>query len=905
MQVFFLLYASLFSFLLEARAGACGAMYRVGLGAWAHSGGSGGFRELGRNHSVGGRRCGAPRGDVHRAGVGGLPGVDGGGRGGGAPDTRSGDVGPRRAGHHVAAHERVRGLEEDAGAERRPRGVADGEEPVGGQGGRSRARGGRLHNQAVRHEGGFGEDQGHTAAVRAAGGQGPGRRRQAGDPGARPERLHREPGGGALGLDTDGVQDPGAVNAPPGASLHAGPDRGGRLHGLALPGQPLHRRTHQQAQGQGRARPVEAGDHTDRPERRLPGRPAGLASGGYPIGAKRERRFLPSLGFKARIFVALVGISSVTSLIIGLVLYYFAQDRLVKAENKLLEQRSRTANAGAQDFLESLRNPEDQTLPLPDTYAEELVQAVADPTGLEVLYVGPDGEPLAARGGFGDPRDPQEPYASLGLSEETLRQVAQSRGGEGRLVRGESSNYVAVWPLADSGGSVRGVMVYDVPQDQLKGTLAYLRYGILGAILTNVLLAGAASFLLTRQVTRPLSDTKDAAIRVASGDYATTVPVVSRDELGELARAFNYMAEEIEHYVGEIEMQKSRLEAVLEASPEALVTTDPGCRVTMANPAAARVLGIRLTDRGRTLEELGAPRGVLQCLREAAAHGVAVREVEVGDKAYWAYAAQMHRDGSDGEAKGEAGIILAVRDITEHRSLEKAKTAFVSDVSHELRTPLTTIQSAVGLLERARERLDPLEHRALELANGELRRIRGMVEELLTLAQLDAWQYQLEVGPTDLSRIVQTAMESVESKAARFGIEVNFDGAAEHRCVCDAQKLYQVFLNLLDNAIKYSDTGDRVDVKIEEDVLSLTVEVRDTGVGIPPEDLSQLFERFYRVDKDRSRATGGSGLGLAISRQIVEMHGGDISVESEVGVGSIFRVRLPKAPLTRSASHAL
>jgi signal transduction histidine kinase len=211
----------------------------------------------------------------------------------------------------------------------------------------------------------------------------------------------------------------------------------------------------------------------------------------------------------------------------------------------------------------------------------------------------------------------------------------------------------------------------------------------------------------------------------------------------------------------------------------------------------------------------------------------------------------------------------------------------------------------VGLLERARERLDPLEHRALELADGELRRIRGMVEELLTLAHLDAWQYQLEVGPTDLSRILQTALVSVETKAARFGIEVTFDASTEHRCVCDAQKLYQVFLNLLDNAIKYSDAGDRVDVEIEEDVASLTVEVKDTGVGIPPEDLSQLFERFYRVDKNRSRATGGSGLGLAISRQIVEMHGGDISVESEVGVGSTFRVRLPKAPITRSASHAL
>ena len=603
--------------------------------------------------------------------------------------------------------------------------------------------------------------------------------------------------------------------------------------------------------------------------------------------------------------MALVGISAVTSLVIGLVLYYFAQDRLVRAENTLLEQRSRTANAGAQDFLEGLRNPEDQTLPPPDTYAEQLVRSVADPTGLEVIYIGPDGTPLAARDGLGNSLEPRKAHGRLGLSEETLRRVSAARGGEGRLVRSESANYVTVWPLAGADGTARGVLVYDAPRDELNQTLAYLRYGILGAILTSVLLAGAASFLLTRRVTRPLSETRDAAIRVASGDYATTVPVKSRDELGEVARAFNYMAEEIEHYVGEIQEQKSRLEAVLEASPEALVTTDPEGRVTMANPAAARLLGIRGFDRGRTLEDLGAPGGILQCLREAAVTGVAVREVELGDKAYWAYAAQMSREDGASDRRTEAGIILAVRDITEHRSLERAKTAFVSDVSHELRTPLTTIQSAVGLLERARDRLDPLEHRALELAHQELRRIRGMVEELLTLAQMDSWQYQLEVGPTDLGRIVQTAIESVESKAERFGITIYLDEAGERRCVCDAQKLYQVFLNLLDNAIKYSEAGARVDVAIEEDASSLTVEVRDTGVGIPQEELAQLFERFYRVDKDRSRATGGSGLGLAISKQIVEMHGGDILVESEVGVGSTFRIRIPKTPLSRSASYAI
>ncbi|QIN82270.1 HAMP domain-containing protein [Rubrobacter tropicus] len=603
--------------------------------------------------------------------------------------------------------------------------------------------------------------------------------------------------------------------------------------------------------------------------------------------------------------MALVGISSVTSLIIGLVLYTFAQGQLMGAENELLKQRSRTANAGALEFLEGQRDPEDQTLPPAEDYAEELVATVGDPTGLEVLYVGPNGEPLAARDGLGDPENPGRALDGLRLEGDSLQKIARSSQQDGLLVWSESrSGYVAVVPLVDRDGTSKGALVYDVPKDEIGETLSYLRFGIVGAILTSVLLAAAASLVLARQLTRPLAETRDAAIRVASGDYAAAVPVKGRDELGELARAFNYMAEEIEHYVGEIQEQKSRLEAVLEASPEAVVATDGSGRVTMVNPAAARMLGVRHSDRGRALDDLGTPDGIVRCVREAEANGVAVREVEQGEKMFWAYAARMDRSESNGSGK-DAGIILAVRDITEHRSLEKAKTAFVSDFSHELRTPLTTIQSAVGLLERARERLDPLELRALELAEGELSRIRTMVEELLTLAQMDSWQYQLEVGPANLGDVIRTAMRSVETKAQRFGIEIYFDDEVEHRCVCDVQKLYQVFLNLLDNAIKYSDPGDRVDVSVEEDNPWLTVRIKDTGVGIPEEDIDQLFERFYRVNKDRSRATGGSGLGLAISKQIVEMHGGDIFVESEVGRGSTFLIHLPKAPLSRSSSYAL
>jgi signal transduction histidine kinase len=639
------------------------------------------------------------------------------------------------------------------------------------------------------------------------------------------------------------------------------------------------------------------------------------------VDKERRKQSLPPLSFRARVFVALVGISATTSLVIGLVLYYFAEDRLLAEERDSLARRSQTANSGAGVFLEGLRDPENGTFPSPETFAEELVRSVSDPTGLGVLYVGPEGEPLAAKDGKGQVVSPDEAHRRLGLDKEVLEEAEEPSQGEGRLVPLNGSpfvgspRYVALWPLSGADGTAQGVLVYESSGEGLEQTLAFLRYGILGAIGTSVVLAGLGSLVLARQIARPLTETRDAAIRVASGDYSF-VPVKTDDELGEVARAFNYMAEELQHYVGEIQRQKSHLEAVLEASPEAVVATNTDERVTMANPAAARMLGIEPSSFGRRLSELKVPEGVLTCLREASSTGAAVREIEVeGEKTYWAYAARMNvpkiaRRANDSASSGSSvGAILAVRDITEYRSLEKARTAFVSDVSHELRTPLTTIQSAVDLIVRARERLDPLEHRALELADGELKRIRAMVEELLTLAQMDSRQYSLEVAPTDLDEVIRNALASIEAKANRFGIEIHYDAVAgsgvlddRRRCVCDAQRIYQVLLNLLDNAIKYSDPGARVDVRVLDDADSVTVRVSDTGVGIPEEDLPNLFDRFYRVDKDRSRTTGGSGLGLAISKQIVELHGGQLSAKSEVDAGSTFDVRLPKAPLPRSAS---
>jgi HAMP domain-containing protein len=326
-----------------------------------------------------------------------------------------------------------------------------------------------------------------------------------------------------------------------------------------------------------------------------------------------QKKYHLPLSFRARVFAALVGISATTSLVIGLAFYYFAENRLFEEESASLIQRSRTANAGAGVFLEGLRDPKDGTFPAPETYAEELVRSVADPTGLGVLYIGTDGKPLAARDSIGRPASPDEAYERLSLNEDVLEKAKKSSRGEGRLVSlesgtfgGGSPRHIAIWPLSGTDGTVQGIVVYESPEDGLKKTLAFLRYGILGAIGMSVLLAGLGSLILARQISRPLSETRDAAIRVASGNYSF-VPVKSNDELGEMARAFNYMAEELQHYVGELKHQKSRLEAVLGASPEAIIATDTEERVTMVNPAAARMLGVEPAYFGYRISELAVP----------------------------------------------------------------------------------------------------------------------------------------------------------------------------------------------------------------------------------------------------------------------------------------------------------
>ena len=261
--------------------------------------------------------------------------------------------------------------------------------------------------------------------------------------------------------------------------------------------------------------------------------------------------------------MVLVGISAVTSLVIGLVLYYFAGNRLVAFEEDLLIQRSETANAGAEDFLEGLRDPQNRTLPAPDTFAEELVQQVAQPTGLGVLYIGPDGEPLAARSepldaedSIGESLNPEEAYERLDLSEDLVDRSLQSPENGLLVPRSGPLRYIAIRPLTGSEGSSQGLVVYNSQQDNLNQTLAYLRYGILGAIGTSILLAAGASLLLSREITHPLSKTRDAAIRIASGDFAP-VPAEREDELGEVARAFNYMAGEISHYVERCRSKKA------------------------------------------------------------------------------------------------------------------------------------------------------------------------------------------------------------------------------------------------------------------------------------------------------------------------------------------------------------
>jgi len=411
-----------------------------------------------------------------------------------------------------------------------------------------------------------------------------------------------------------------------------------------------------------------------------------------------------------------------------------------------------------------------------------------------------------------------------------------------------------------------------------------------------ICLAAALGLFTSRRISQPLQDMRRGAERFAAGDFSSRLTIPDTVELASLALTLNRMAAQLAEQIAVITQQRNEQEAILESMREGVLALDTQERVITVNRAAEALLGVVATQaKGRIIQEV--VRNVtLQRLVAAAMHSTESATADIvlrgSEERFLQATATALRD-----AQGQdIGVLVVLNDVTQLRHLENIRRDFVSNVSHELKTPITSIK---GFVETLRDgAFDDREHaeRFLGIIARHAERLHAIIEDLLALSRLEQGDesYDIPRSETFLTDVMQAAILDCAAKAEAQRVTVVPMCAAELRATVNAPLLEQAIVNLLENAITYSNPDSCVWVRARQDDDMLVIDVRDQGVGIPHDHLDRIFERFYRVDKARSRERGGTGLGLAIVKHIAQVHGGQVSVTSTVGQGSTFTLYIPR-----------
>ncbi|HVH86905.1 MAG TPA: ATP-binding protein [Terriglobales bacterium] len=405
--------------------------------------------------------------------------------------------------------------------------------------------------------------------------------------------------------------------------------------------------------------------------------------------------------------------------------------------------------------------------------------------------------------------------------------------------------------------------------------------GSLFAFLIAVILAAAAAELISRRLQRIVN----FAERVAAGNLSARIDVESTDEIARVAMALNTTAERLEQSFAEVESSRQQLEAVLNSMQAPVIAVNQDERIEWVNGAMNRLLPNRVRLHAPLLETLREP-DLLFSVRETikTRHIHTTRARVLPGRTYEATIAPM---------LAHSAVVL-LHDLTEVERVEKTRRDFIANVSHELRTPLTSIQGyAETLLD-----LEPSEggaHEFLEIIRKNALRMSRLTEDLLTLARVESGEQRFRIQQTPASQLIREAQQYFAEMAHLQGSELSIELKQDAMVGADPEAVHQVFSNLISNAVKYCPPGTPIVIGAHQREDEMEFFVRDSGPGIASEHLSRLFQRFYRVDKARSRESGGTGLGLAIVKHIVMAHGGSVRVESELNHGSSFFFTLPKA----------
>ena len=484
---------------------------------------------------------------------------------------------------------------------------------------------------------------------------------------------------------------------------------------------------------------------------------------------------------------------------------------------------------------------------------------------------------------------------------ETLEQtenILTARNGSVGDKSDIAANYMDV-AIPISGGDNSFIIYIRDNRSTVSSLNSELLLIILQALLVGLLVSVTLSFLLAKTIIDPIEKLTEGTERIAKGDFNETLNVESTDEIGILTTTFNDMASVLHKTLEAVENERNKLDTLFLHMTDGVVAYDGNGALIHCNPAAAALLGRKSEDcRYSELFETMCPFAHVVSLQRS---DFVESELAVGDRSVEVCLAPF----SD-EQRG--GVLVVLHDVTEHRKTEERRKEFVANVSHELRTPLTNVRSYAETIREAGDELSrETENDFLDVVISETDRMTNIVRDLLTLSRLDSGRSEMNMARFPFGAAIDAVLRSIELEARRHHHELTRSYPDSLPIIVgDRGRLEQVMLNVPGNAVKYTPDGGHIHVTAGESSTGdkVWMEVADDGIGIPEADRSRIFERFYRVDKARSRESGGTGLGLSIATEIVQRHNGTLSLVDREGPGTTVRLELPIIqPLGGEAAH--
>ncbi len=468
----------------------------------------------------------------------------------------------------------------------------------------------------------------------------------------------------------------------------------------------------------------------------------------------------------------------------------------------------------------------------------------------------------------------------------------EKQEGYSYIDNGSSKAKHLAYPILKDNGSVKGIIYITSDMTDMYDTLEESKIILIKATALALVITVLIGFLIARSITEPINDVTKKAERMAKGDFDQVVEVKSDDEIGQLASMFNYLTLKLKSTLGEVNKEKSKLDTIITHMADGVIAVSLDGEIIHANPIALNMLKVKPEELDTVrydeiFDEKNNNITLNKIMREGKWRGSEI--IEIDSNVYNAEYAPLI-DGN----KDIGGMIIVFQDITEQQKLENMRKEFVANVSHELKTPITTIKSYTEtLMDGAIEDRD-ISMKFLSVVDDECNRMARIVRDLLQLSDLDYKQTKWNKKSIDINELLENIYLKIKISAKEKNQEIKLHIQENiGQIIADKDGIEQVILNIITNAIKYTPDNGSIEISAKSDNERAIITVKDNGIGIPKEDMSRIFERFYRVDKARSREMGGTGLGLSIAKQIIEAHKGEILINSEFNKGTVVDIILP------------